>query len=119
MAETKPTVGVLQTFVGVVADAAEWLVGLLGDDAARRAVFSDLGMEPKEGIEVDSEDLLRADVGRPHLGAQLRRGERRSGRRRGAGVDDRGDRQHRRDPRRSGRDSSAPTPRADARPSRR
>ena len=58
MAETKPTVGVLQTFVGVVGDAAEWLVGLLGDDTARRAVFSDLGMEPKEGIEVNSDDLL-------------------------------------------------------------
>jgi Family of unknown function (DUF6603) len=58
VAETKPTVGVLQKFVGIVADATEWLVGLLGDDAARRAVFSDLGMEPKEGIEVNSEDLL-------------------------------------------------------------
>ena len=58
MAETKPTVGVLQTFVGIVADATEWLAGLLGDDGARRAVLSDLGLAPVDGVEVDEKELL-------------------------------------------------------------
>jgi Family of unknown function (DUF6603) len=58
MADEKPTVGVLQTFVGVVADAAEWLTGLLGDDGARRAVLADLGLEPAEGVTVKQDELL-------------------------------------------------------------
>ena len=58
MAETKPTVGVLQTFVGIVADATEWLAGLLGDDGARRAVLSDLGLAPVDGVEVNEKELL-------------------------------------------------------------
>jgi hypothetical protein len=58
VADTKPTVGVLQTFVGIVADATEWLAGLLGDDGARRAVLSDLGLAPAEGVEVNEQELL-------------------------------------------------------------
>jgi hypothetical protein len=52
-------VSFLQRFAGIVADATEWMAGLLGDDTTRRAVLSDLGLDPLDGQTVDEQQLLQ------------------------------------------------------------